>query len=485
MASTIFKTDEDDFKSLRTRHQDEIWDRDFAAFAKWMRNTYSSTYTLAVMRKHNYDMFKEFLRNLTISIIVYVTLKYYLPGYSLLWGIVLSYFNYKHVILKEEFIHARAHWPTKMTGSDSADKAIDYSMMILGGGSKESFRRRHIAAHYADIGNMSRVFSDVWLPFVTFPAVYYLYPHLILKIALDKEYCRKENLSRKQLFIETVGLYVYMLGVGVELYFGSHFLLVFHLIPLLVLHGGEIMGAIISHSGIDKRNSFNSNGCFGEDVPGLFGIMIWMLNTLANLFPINHGIHHAYSQLPLDVINRDYKKINKHIKENYPNIRYNEVLSHRVHKNLFAQLSPPRWYDYVFQFIYDIAMFVLAILTIMGAPVPPPLVFEVFFVDYRTLFLSRYQRYANIVGFWDTVQLEPRLREVAKANAYLVLVFKNYSYFKSQIEKVGMKPTHFEVEEICPREVYDENVVNRHKFKKVAAETTNKPMTVSLSADEK
>lgn len=484
MSNTIFKTDEDDFKSLRARHQDEIWDKDFAAFAKWMRNTYASTYTLAVMRKHNYDLFKEYLRNLTISVLAYVTFMYYLPGYSLWWGLPLFYLNYKYVILKEEFIHARAHWPTKMTGSESADKAIDYTMMILGGASKESFRRRHIAAHYADIGNMARVFSDVWLPFVTFPAVYYLYPHLILKIALDKEYCRKENLSRRQLFIETVGLYIYMFCVGVELYYGSHFLLVFHLIPLLVLHGGEVLGAILSHSGIDKRNSFNSNGCFDEEVPGLFRVMIWMLNTLANFFPINHGIHHAYSQLPLDVINRDYKKINKHIVENYPNIRYNEVLCQRVQKNLFSQLPPPRWYDYIVQFVYDIAMLVLAVLTIIGAPVPPPLVFECFIVDYRIFFLSKYQRYANIVGFWDAVQLEPRLREVAKANAYLVLTFKKYTWFKSQIEKVGMKPTKFAIEDICPPEVYQENVINRHKYKKVAApEATTKSMSVSLSAE--
>lgn len=144
---------------------------------------------------------------------------------------------------------------------------IDLSMMVIAGVSKETFRRRHIAAHYADIGNMARIFSDVWLPFVTFPAVYYLYPHFIFKIALDKEYCKKEKLSRKyddgvvvddeccvvvganigfrQLFIETAGLYVYLLGVVAELYYGGCYLLVFHLAPLLVYHGGEVSEMLI------------------------------------------------------------------------------------------------------------------------------------------------------------------------------------------------------------------------------------------------
>lgn len=46
----------------------------------------------------------------------------------------------------------RAHWPTKMTGSGVVDATIDVSMMVIAGASRETFRRRHIAAHYADIG---------------------------------------------------------------------------------------------------------------------------------------------------------------------------------------------------------------------------------------------------------------------------------------------------------------------------------------------
>lgn len=82
---------------------------------------------------------------------------------------------------------------------------------------------------------------------------------------------------------------------------------------------------MLSHSGIDKRNSFDSNGIFDENCPGLFSVMIWLLNNLANMFPINHGIHHAYTQLPLEVINADYKEINAHILKTYQNVRHNTV----------------------------------------------------------------------------------------------------------------------------------------------------------------
>jgi hypothetical protein len=354
-----------------------------------------------------------------------------------------------------------------MTGSNVVDKTIDVSMMVIAGASRETFRRRHVAAHYADIGNIARLFSDVWLPFVTFPAVYYLYPHFILKIALDTEYCKKERLSRKQLAIETFGLYVYILLLAGELYFGGHYLLVFHLLPLLVYHGGEITGAMISHSGIDKRNSFDSNGIFDENCEGLFSVMIWLLNTLANKFPINHGIHHAYTQLPLEVINNDYKTINEHILKSYQNVRYNTVLAHKVQKSILAQLPPPRWYNYVIQFVVDCLLLLLGVLTLIGAPVPPPIALEWLIVDYRILFVPREQRYANLVGFWNTVQLVPRLKAMTAQNAYLELAFNNYSYFKKYLDARGIKPTQFKPEDICPPDVYQVNVLQGTTLDKV------------------
>lgn len=471
MATTgnVTNEDEEDFKTLRTRDFNEIWDNDFSKFAKWMRQTYGKKYTLAVMREINLEQFKEYIRNLAVSVVLYYVLFTNLPHLKLVWGVPFMIFVYKYVILKEEFVHMRAHWPTRMTGSNAVDTTIDLSMMVIAGASRETFRRRHIAAHYADIGNIARIFSDVWLPFVTFPAVYYLYPHFILKIALNKEYCEKEKLSRPQLLIETFGLYVYIAMLAAELYLGSYYLLVFHLCPLLVYHGGEITGAMISHSGIDKRNSFDSNGIFDDDCKGLFSVMIWLLNNVANMFPINHGIHHAYTQLPLEVINHDYKAINAHILSSYPNVRHNTVLAHKVQKNLLSQLPPPRWYNYIVQFVIDCLILVLGILTLIGAPVPPPVALEWLIVDYRLLFVPREKRYANLVGFWDTVQLIPRLKAMTSKNAYLHLAFRNYTYFKNYLDARGLQPTKFKPEDICSPAVYELNILKAAKVNEVKA----------------
>lgn len=264
--------------------------------------------------------------------------------------------------------------------------------------------------------------------------------------------------------METVGLYCYLIMLVVELYFGSYYLLVFHLLPLLVFHGGEIMGAMLTHSGIDKRNSFDSNGLFDHKAEGLFGVMVWLLNTIANEFPINHGIHHAYTQLPLAVVNRDHTFINDYILKSYKNVRYNTVLAHKVQKNLLAKLPPPRWYNYVIQFAVDSLLIIDGILTLVGAPVPPPVAFEFLIVDYRLALVPKEQRYANMVGFWDTLQFIPRLKEMTTTNAYLQLVFNNYSYFKKYIEERGVPATVFKPEDICPLDVYQLNVVQRGRL---------------------
>lgn len=75
------------------------------------------------------------MRNLSLSILVYIALICYFPNNKLLWGIPFMFFNYKYVILKEEFVHMRSHWPTKMTGSEAVDTTIgmfvvsDYDML--------------------------------------------------------------------------------------------------------------------------------------------------------------------------------------------------------------------------------------------------------------------------------------------------------------------------------------------------------------------
>jgi len=370
-----------------------------------------------------------------------------------------------YVIQNEEVVHMRSHWVSNMTGSQALDTLVDYTMMAICGTSKESFRRRHVAAHYADVANVARIFSDVWLPFITLPPIYYLMPHRIWAMAMDKEYCSKEKLNRQQLFIEAIGLYVYMIALFVELYLGSFWLAAFHMTPLLIYHASQILAATISHSGVDKRNSFNSNGLFDVDTAtGLFKLSLKMVCVLGNWGPVNHAIHHAFSQLPLEIINRDHKQINKYCLETYKNVRYNNMFTMIVHKNILDRLGEPKWYDYCIQFFVTFGVIGLSVLTILGLPVPP-VIFELGIVDYRAYLISnKAQRYANILGMWNEVELMQRKEELINPNAYFVLHCQFYQEMLDYLKKYhpNQQITDFRGK-LCSQEVYQFNVTQRGK----------------------
>jgi len=275
-----------------------------------------------------------------------------------------------------------------------------------------------------------------WLPFITLPPVFYLQPHKIWMMAMDKEYCDKEKLNRTQLFIEAIGLYIYLTALFVELYLGSYWLFVFHMCPLLLYHASQIMSATLAHSGIDKRNSFNSNGMFDPDTAsGLFALSLRMFCWIGNWGPVNHGFHHAFSQLPLEIINRDYKKLNKHCLETYKNVRYNNLICMISHKNILDRLPEPRWYNYCIQFVVTSLVMFVSVFTILGLPVPP-VVFELVIVDYRALLYStKAERYANYIAQWNEVELIQRKQEVVNPNAYFVLFCAYYEDMLAYLKK--------------------------------------------------
>jgi len=377
---------------------------------------------------------------LTMSVAIYVILRKFYSAYVMFWFLPFFLWNLLVVIPKEEIVHMRAHWTTNMTGSGFVDKLIDWTMIFVCGASKESFRRRHIAAHYADIGNMSRIFSDVWLPFITLPPVFYLRPHLLLKMVMDAEFLRKEKMSRSQLVIELVGLWSYLTClIGEIVLYKSYWLLCFHMCPLIYYHASQILSATISHSGLDKRNSFNSNGLFDPDTVeparGLFSLSLRILTAISCGGMINHGIHHAFTQLPLPIINQEYKIINKYALDTYKNVRYNNVVSMICHKNILDRLPLPRWYDFVAQFFVTLFVNLLSCFTILGLPVPP-VVFELMVVDYRCyLYSTKAERYANILAFWDAVELMERKADVVNPNAYFVMIVQNYEMMKKYIRE--------------------------------------------------
>jgi hypothetical protein len=58
------------------------------------------------------------------------------------------------------------------------DRIIDVLGLTSCGVSTNIFKRRHLAAHYNDVGNVARLFSTAWLTFDDLPECYYLKPYL-------------------------------------------------------------------------------------------------------------------------------------------------------------------------------------------------------------------------------------------------------------------------------------------------------------------
>jgi hypothetical protein len=444
-----------------------MYDEDFKHFSKWVRSYYGKKYPRSKLREINYHGCLKFAGSFMLSIAMYVVLHSYFSAYAKIWFLPFWLFNLFFVVSKEEVVHARSHWTTNMTGSLLLDNVVDWSMMAFCGTSKESFRRRHIAAHYADVANVARIFSDVWLPFITLPPIFYFQPHRIIKIFLDVEYCKREKLSRAQIFVEIIGLYSYLVALAYELYNGSYFLVAFHMTPLLYFHAGNFLGASICHSGIDKRNSFNSNGLFDhETATGLFQVSLYCVNYASDFTVANHGIHHAFTQLPLSVINRDYKMLNKFILDNYKDVRFNNTLTMIVLKDLFARCGPPQWYDYIIQFMAVQWVFLMTVITIAGFDMPPA-VWEPLLVDYRVYLKStKTERYVRFVAMWQQMELPQRSKEemYKNANAYFWKMLEVYTNMVNYLDAnaPGWQPA--KLDPIAPTRVMDLMVSKRGKL---------------------
>jgi len=444
-----------------------MYDDDFKHFSKWIRNYYSKKYTRPQLRELNMKSTINFLLAFAMSCTIYWILYKYFLDYVKIWFVPFWLFNLLYVVTKEEVVHMRAHWTTNMTGSQLMDSLIDWSMMTFTGASKESFRRRHIAAHYADIGNAARLFSDVWLPFVTLPPVFYFKPNMLMKMYFDIEYCKRERLNRDQLFIELIGLWSYIGATLYELWNGSFFLLCFHMSPLLYYHAGVILSASVCHSGIDKRNSFNSNGLFDPDTcPGLFKLSLWFMCLCGSYTIVNHGIHHAYTQLPLEIVNRDYKLLNKFIMDNYKNVRYNQTLYMVIYKDLYERLPAPRWYDWIGQLFATNFVFICTVLTIVGVNLPL-MMFEPFMVDYRLFLTStKVERYRRLLSFWNQLDMPQRENEerYKNANAYFWHVVQICHEMKAYLDKhdPGWQPA--KLDPIAPAGIMEIMVAKRGRL---------------------
>jgi hypothetical protein len=471
-AHLAFKQDEDitadeaDFHKASysglTHTQDNVWDPQFLEFSKWLRKTYFKDVGIEDMQRMNREGFYKMCCSLTVQFSLYWILWYTVPQYFYLWAAPLFILNC-WLVQFGELVHTRSHWPKKMTGSDQMDSLVDTVAIIITGTSKEGFRRRHIAAHYSDVGNLSRIFSDVWIPFSQFPSTFYIYPHKLLMLFLDVEYCRRENLSRQQLMTEMIGFYTYLTLMIYEVLFSQTcFLLCFHMAPGVVYHGAQVMGAMIAHSGIDKRNSFNSNGLFDwREAKGLFQVTLFVVDLFANGGCSNHGIHHAHTQLPLHLLNKNLREINAYALKNFKDVRFNSVLAHNVYGDLHATLPAPKWYDYIIQATFIFCLLAYSAIIIMGAPLPPPIAFENLLVDYRFYFyVNRADVWARWKVYAEHLQITARKQLIVSPNAYLDLVATFFPKCEAILKStpVTIPPPADLVSKICPQEVYDFNI---------------------------
>jgi fatty acid desaturase len=438
MSGTEVYSDFNDYLAFQAHgrlNKKEMFDSQFVDFMKWLKNDIHSRYSRKDFQRYELNSILQLTLGYGGMLAAYTYLHLNFSQYAWWWGVPL-FIAAIFIVQKGEVMHMRAHSPNALTGVDWVDDGIDMLGLPLTGISPALFKRRHCAAHYNDIGNISRIFSEVWITFDKVPVNYHFRPHLLLRFLLNKEFCKEEMINRRQLLIETLGFYAYIIILATELVNGSYFLLVFHLIPSYVLASSQVLSAIIVHSGIDRRNSFESNGIFDyKSFKGLFKVPMMFYCLVGNGGIINHGIHHAYPQVPLDILNKEYQRLNQHILENYTGVRYNTVMTMRIQKDLLARLGAPNPFDYVVAFFCSLVALGACMFTVTGLPVPPT-IFELLLVDYRIYFNStKAERFTNAVAFWDTVRLEERYHQTPEPNTYLKWVYKRYCRMKTYLAK--------------------------------------------------
>jgi hypothetical protein len=427
----------EDFKvlgDLQSMNRKELFDDQFMAFIRWFKKDIYSRYTKADFRRIERHNFLLLVGGYLAVFAMYLLCHAWLSTHPLLWGVPL-FLAAVWVMKRVGVIHMRAHSPQNLTGVWLFDRMIDVLGLASCGVSTNVFKRRHLAAHYNDIGNFSRLFSTAWLTFDNLPACYYLKPYLLIKFLCDKEFCRVEKIDRRLLLLETLFFYAYYAAVVFELFaLHSYFLLVFHMAPSLLIASSQILGAVIVHSGIDKRNSFDSNGLFDpKKLTGLFRVSTWFNSLLSDHFTINHGIHHAYPPLPLSIINAEYEHYHAHILAHYDNVRLNQVLTHRMHGNILERLPAPTWFDRAVTLGLAVLAHLCVCLTIMGLPFPPN-VFERLLVDYRLyLYSTRRERRENFVRFMDSMHFAERWAETPDPNTYLRFFYRRYQRYQAYL----------------------------------------------------
>lgn len=427
----------EDFKVLggiESINKNELFDDQFLEFMKWFRRDVHSTYSKADFRRIERNNFIAYSVGFAALVAAYAALWLLALDWAWVWGPLLL-LPALAVAKKGELVHMRAHSPINMTGVPWMDRAVDLLGLASMGVSTNLFKRRHLAAHYNDIGGTARLFSKAWLTFDRVPASYYLRPFMLVKFMLDRDFCEREKINRKLLVIESAIFYAWFAALVYETFFTrSFFLLTYQLVPALAVVSSQIMGAALVHSGTDARNSFNSNGLFDpKTAKGLWRVSMGWFGLFNNGMFVNHGIHHAYPQVPLNIINENYERYNAHILATWKNVRYNTLINGETHANILGRLPPAGPLAHVVQVLVAALTHVAMCFVVMGIPIPPNF-FELPLLDWRAMVRStRRERLENWVKFIERIELPQRYPTMQNPNTYARFFYWRYLRAKAKL----------------------------------------------------
>lgn len=422
-----------DFREHGAVKKNELFDEQFLHFIKWFKEDLRGRYTVDDYRRMERADLLILLGGFCGVFVAYLVGFHFYRDQALVWGIPLFVASLA-LATRAEVFHMRTHCPRNLTGWPRLDAFVDTFGLALSGVSPNLFKRRHLAAHFNDVGAVSKLFSNVWLVFTQVPLSYYLRPDKLIGFLRDDAFCKRELINQGRLRWEALFFFLYLAALVTELAMGSWFLLCFQLAPGLIISGAQIMGAFIVHSGKDAINSWESNGLMDhKTADGLFKVTLGWFRLFNNNLFVNHAIHHANPQVPLRIINQDYERYHRFILSTYEGVRYNRLIFHDVYEPILKRMPAPGPLAYGVAFFVVLFSHGMITLAALGMPIAP-FVFEWAYIDWRIPFYSTpLERVALRVAYLERIDLAGRYAQIAEPNFYMRVLYGRYLRFKAQL----------------------------------------------------
>ena len=243
-----------------------MFERDFLKFCRHMRERVHARHPASTFRAVNRAEVLRDLAGYAAVALAYALLWTQARAWFAVWALPL-FCAAVYVYRREQLVHGRMHYIRNLTGWPWLDFVVDALLIVLTGISVQAFYRRHIDEHLSFVSNYARVFGDDWQPFDDLPAVFWAKPWKLFVVAADSARVKRDGFHRGHMIWEGVAVSAYLAALVAELVLArSCFLLLFHMLPYLLTATARLTTGMLTHSGLDPRNSFNSCGLFDERV---------------------------------------------------------------------------------------------------------------------------------------------------------------------------------------------------------------------------